>query len=313
MTKVVICTREQTEFKKKVEEYNLPNIELYAPESEQELISHISDAEVIFANPILLSKYINSAKNVKWVQSSFAGIDALNNTSLQKKYTLTNMRETYGEIMAEYVMWYILMLAKNMLWNIENQKNKTWWQKSYPSIVGKKIWIMGIGSIGRIIAIYAKTMWMTVYGYANTYREQHCIDKVFTKKTQDEFLEDLDYVVSVLPNTKETQGIVDREFLSKLPPKAVLINVWRGANINEHDLIWALENKNISWAVLDVFQTEPLPKDSEFWSLDNVYVTPHVSWYVEDNSKIIETFAENYKRYVSGKDLVNTVDFNKGY
>lgn len=313
MTKVVICTREQEEFKNLVENFNLPEIELYAPETEEELLLHLNDAEVIFANPILLSKYINHAKNVKWVQSSFAGIDALNNESLQKNYILTNMRETYGEIMAEYVLGYILMLEKNILWNIKNQKNKAWGQKSYPSIVWKKIWIMWIGSIGRIIAIYAKTMWMTVYWYANSYREQHCIDKVYTSENRDEFLEDLDYVVSVLPNTKETQWIVNMEFLKKLPSKSVLINIWRWANINENDLVTALKNKTISWAVLDVFQTEPLPENSDFWDLDNMYVTPHISWYVENNSKILSTFAENYKKYISWKDLVNIVDFNKGY
>jgi len=286
MTKVVICNREPVEYKFLVEECNLPNIELYAPESEQELITHLKDAEVIFANPIMLSKYINQAKNVKWVQSSFAGIDALNHKELQKNYILTNMRETYGEIMAEYVLGYILMIEKNMLGNIKNQQEKIWGQKSYPSVVWKRIWIMWIWSIGRIIAIYAKTMWMEVYGYANSYREQHCIDKVFTKENQDDFLQGLDYIVSVLPNTSETKWIINSELLSKLPDTAVVINVGRWANINEDDLIYALKEKKIAWAVLDVFQSEPLPKDSELWSLDNVFVTPHVSWYVEDNSKI---------------------------
>jgi len=91
------------------------------------------------------------------------------------------------------------------------------------------------------------------------------------------------------------------------------MNVGRWANINEDDLINALKEKQIAGAVLDVFQTEPLPEDSELWNLDNVYVTPHISWYVEDNSKIIYTFAENYKRYNAWKDLLHTIDFKKGY
>lgn len=313
MKKVLIYTRQQAEFKKLVEEYNLPDIEIYAPQSEEEFTAHIVDAEIIFANPILLSKYINKAEKVKWVQSTFAGIDALNTPELKKDYILTNMRETYGEIIAEYIMGHILMLEKNILWNRENQKNKKWEQKPHPSIVGKNLGIMGIGSIGRIIAIYAKTMWMNVYGYAKETREQHCIDRVYTQENQGEFLKKLDYLVSVLPNTQETKGIINRKLLEKLPQNCVFMNVWRGANVVEEDLIEVLKHKQISGAVLDVFREEPLPQDSDFWNLENVYITPHISWYVEDNSKIVYTFAENYKRYISGKDLVHTIDFTKWY
>lgn len=140
---------------------------------------------------------------------------------------------------------------------------------------------------------------MQVYGYARENRDQHCVDSVFTGDNKDEFLSELDYLVSVLPNTDETKGIINSDLLSKLPNKAVFMNVGRGANVNEDDLIYALKNKEIAGAVLDVFQTEPLPQDSELWNLENVYITPHVSGYVEDNSKIIDTFAQNYKRYVT--------------
>lgn len=115
MTKVLICTREQQEFKSKLQACNLPDIDIYAPESEEELLIHLDDAEIIFGNPIRLSKYINHAKNVKWVQSTFAGIDALNAPELQKNYILTNMKDAYGEIIAEYILGYILMLEKDIL------------------------------------------------------------------------------------------------------------------------------------------------------------------------------------------------------
>jgi len=313
MTKVVICNREPIEYKALVDACDLPNIELYAPSDEQELIEHIADAEVIFANPIMLSRYINYAKNVKWVQSSFAGIDALNDDSLKKDYILTNMKDAYGEIIAEYLLGYVLMLQKNILGNIENQKTKTWWQRSYPSIVWKKVGIMWIGSIGSVVARYCKSFWMQVYWYASSEREHEYLDRVFTDENQDDFLSDLDYLINILPNTPYTQGIINTDLLSKLPSKAVFMNVGRWANVREDDLIKAIKEKQIAWAVLDVFQTEPLPKESELWDLDNVYITPHVSGYVEDNSKIISTFSDNYKRYISGQQLQNTIDFNKGY
>jgi len=288
MTKVVICTREQAEFKKLVGEYNLPDIDLHAPKTEEELLKHIQDAEVIFANPILLSNYINKAEKVKWVQSSFAWIDALNNDILKKDYTLTNMRDTYGEIISEYLLWYILLLEKNILWHKKNQKLKIWWQKSHPSVVWKKVWIMWIGSIWWVVVRYCKNFWMTVYWYASEHREQDFVDRVFTSEDKDTFLSDLDYLISVLPNTDKTKGIINSELLGKLPDRAVFMNVWRGANVVEWDLLEAVKTHKIAWAVLDVFHTEPLPESSEFWDMKNIYITPHVSWYVEDNSKIIE-------------------------
>jgi len=313
MTKVVICNREPVEYKALVEACNLPDIELHAPSWEEELIKHIADAEVIFANPIMLSKYINHAKNVKWVQSSFAGIDALNNDTLKKDYVLTNMKDAYGEIIAEYLLGYILMLEKNILWNLGNQKINKWSQRSYPTVAWKKVGIMWTWSIGKVVAKYCKNFGMEVYGYASSVRDINHIDKMYCPESQDEFLCDLDYLINILPNTRNTQWAINKDLLTKLPDSAVFMNVGRGANVNEVDLIAALKNKTIAWAVLDVFQTEPLPEDSELWGLDNVYITPHVSWYVEDNSKIISTFSENYKRYVSGQELINTIDFNKWY
>lgn len=311
--KLMILTQEQKEIKELLEKYNFDDLDIYTPENEDEILNHISDAEIIFWNPILLSKYINHAKNVKWLQSTFAGIDALNKPELQKKYVLTNMRDTYGEIIGEYILLYILMREKDIIEHLENQKKKIWWQRASQSIVWKNIWIMGIGSIWKVIAIYAKTLWMNVYWYATEYREQYCVDKVFTQENQEEFLNNLDYLVCVLPNTDKTKWIINKDFLKKLPNKTIFMNVWRGASVVEEDLIQALKNKQIAWVVLDVFQTEPLPQDSELWDLENVYITPHISWYVEDNTKIVEVFASNYERYREWKNLLHTIDFTKWY
>lgn len=311
--KLLVITRDQKEFKQLIETYNFDDLDIYIPEDEAGILEHIEDAEIIFWNPLITRNYINRAKKLKWMQSTFAWIDAMNKDDLKKDYILTNMRNIYGEIMSEYVLGYILMLEKDILWNRENQKKKVWWQKANPSIVGKNIGIMWIGSIGWVLAKYAKNFWMNVYWYATEERQQEYVDMVYTEKNIRDFLTKLDYLVSVLPNTEKTQWIINMELLSQLPKSATFINVGRWANVNENDLIEALRSKTISSAVLDVFQAEPLPDDSQFWDLDNVYVTPHVSWYVEDNSKIVKIFAENYSRYKEGKDLLHTIDFTKGY
>lgn len=311
--KLLLLTEEQQDFAHRIQSYNFSDLELYVPQNEKEILEAIQDAEIIFGNPKLTSKYINKAKKLTWMQSTFAGIDALNTSDLKKDYILTNMKDAYGEIMSEYVLWYILMLEKNILWNYYNQQKKIWGHTSYPSLVGKKIGIMGIGSIGGKIALSAKNFWMQVYGYATVKREQKWIDKVFTHENIHEFLGNLDYLVSVLPSTSETQGIINTNLLKKLPQKAVFINVGRGANVVEEDLVYVLQNKIISWAVLDVFKQEPLPQNSPLWELENLYITPHVSWYREDNSVIVDVFIENYKRYSEWKELLYIIDFTKWY
>jgi phosphoglycerate dehydrogenase-like enzyme len=258
-------------------------------------------------------KYINKAEKLKWLQSTFAWIDALNNENLKKDYILTNVRDVYWPIMSEYVFWYMLMLEKNILWNLEHQKNRVWSETQYPSLVWKKIWILWTWSIWIKIAEIAKVFWMEVYWYSTSDKPKKYIDEMFTHQTLTEFLSDLDYMVSVLPNTPVTQWIINKNMFNQMKPDSIFINVWRWANIDEDDLIDAIKTKKIWWAVLDVFQEEPLPKESKFWNLDNVYITPHISGNMSNINSLWEIFTENYKHYINGEDLIYTIDFNKGY
>jgi len=312
-TKLLILTNEQKDFKGFIEGFHFDNLDICVPTSEDEILENIEHAEIILWNPKITVKYINKAKNLKWLQSTFAGIDALNKEWLKKDYILTNVRDVYGPIMSEYVFGYMLMLEKNILWNLDYQKNKVWAENQYPSLVGKKIWILWTWSIWLKIAEVAKTFWMTVYGYSTSRTPKQFIDTMFTSETIEDFLPDLDYMVSVLPSTQETQWVIDKSMFNQMKASCVFINVWRGANINEADLIDALEQKKISAAVLDVFTQEPLPKESKFWDLENVYITPHISGNMSNISSLWEIFTENYKRYTNGDELIHTIDFNKGY
>lgn len=127
-----------------------------------------------------------------------------------------------------------------------------------------------------------------------------------------EFAKNLDYLISILPNTKETRSIVDANLLSALPSHAIFMNVGRGSAVDETALIEALEQNKIAAAVLDVFEQEPLPKDHPFWTTKNLLMTFHTSApsLPEDIAKL---FIENYLLFNEGKSLKYQVNFERGY
>jgi phosphoglycerate dehydrogenase-like enzyme len=127
-----------------------------------------------------------------------------------------------------------------------------------------------------------------------------------------DFANGLDYLVSILPNTKETRKIVDAKLLSALPPHVIFVNVGRGSAVDEAALIEALNQRKIAGAVLDVFEQEPLPKEHPFWTAKNLIMTFHTSApsLPEDIAKL---FIENYMLFNEGKPLKHQVDFERGY
>ena len=127
-------------------------------------------------------------------------------------------------------------------------------------------------------------------------------------------LAESDVVVLAAPLTAETNQILNAEALSKMKHGAILVNVARGQLIDEVALATALGAGRLGGAVLDVFATEPLPADSPFWSLPNVLITPHTAGFRGDHFEaVIDLFAENLRRFVSGETLLNTVDLSAGY
>ncbi|RME33345.1 MAG: D-2-hydroxyacid dehydrogenase, partial [Thermoflexia bacterium] len=123
-----------------------------------------------------------------------------------------------------------------------------------------------------------------------------------------------DFVVLALPLTEETRGLIGQAELAAMKPDAWLINISRGAIVDEEALVEALREGRIGGACLDVFAEEPLPPESPFWEMPNVLITPHNSWsspHIEERE--IELFLENLRRYVAGEPLRNVVDKRAGY
>lgn len=313
MNKILLLTRDQEKFLSEVRWLWLQDCEFVAPETDEEIKKHIIDSNIICGIPYLINQHLYLAEKIQWIQSTFAWIDALVRDDLRQDYMLTNVKDVYGKIMAEYLLWYILNFEKSIIGNYKNQLKKIWDQKAYPSLDWKKIGIMWTWSIWWEIARILDMMWMQVIWYSRSWKQKKHFSQVYAHWELDIFLSQVDYVVSVLPNTHDTKHLCNKDFFKKMKSSAVFVNIGRWANVCEEDLIEAMKNKDIAAAVLDVFTIEPLPKKSQLWNLENVYITPHVSWYDENNQAILSILKDNYNRFLEGKPLLHIIDFNKGY
>jgi phosphoglycerate dehydrogenase-like enzyme len=308
----LILTRDQRQFHDTLSQMKLPELTLYAPEDEDEIQSVLPTAEIIFANPNLIKHHLNNATSLRWLQSTFAGVDALLSDSLRRDYLLTNVKDTYGAVMAEYVLGYILHYEKQIAANIDAQRNHHWRQQPYTTLDTITLGVLGTGSIGQHIAKVASFLGIKTVGVNTTGAAAPYFDTTFSTAQIEEAVSCADYLVSVLPNTPHTREIVNRRIFERMKRSAVFLSLGRGENVSEADLLEALETGQIKGAVLDVFQQEPLPPKSPLWECPNLLITPHVSGYIV-SERIFQIFAENYGRYRAGEELLYRIDFERGY
>ena len=266
---------------------------------------------VILGQPDLVAEALGEMPEVRWVQSSWAGVTPLLDLG-RTDYLLTGVKDTFGSQMAEYVLGYLLANELKIFERLGRQANRCWWDESSGTLKGKTLGIMGTGSIGRYIARMAQPFGMRITGFSRSGASVEGFERVFAGNQLDDFLVEPDYLVCVLPDTPETRHLLDAGAFRAMKKDCYLVNVGRGALIDEEALADALIEGELAGAVLDVFQTEPLPDESPLWNAPGLIVTAHVaaqSW-PEDIARI---FMENYRRYVAGKPLKYQIDFEKGY
>jgi phosphoglycerate dehydrogenase-like enzyme len=210
------------------------------------------------------------------------------------------------------VFGYLLFHEKKMLERIKTQQSTKWERPESGVLRGKTVGLLGVGSIGAYLAGTAKHFGMTVRGYTRSSETSAEVDRYYHGEDLLEFVEGLDYLVSILPRTQETNKIVDTKLLEALPRHAIFINVGRGNAVDEPALVKALKEGKLAAAILDVFEKEPLPEGHPFWSTPNLYMTFHTS-AISYPEAITKLFIENYQRYIEGKPLKYVVDFEKGY
>jgi len=267
-----------------------------------------SAVEVIVGAPPDLVSIIPRCPKLRWVQSTWAGIDAIAHLA-SETLQITPLKGVFGPAMTEYVMGWLLAIERNV---INRASQKYWAPFPEPRITGKRLGIMGTGDIGRAIGLAAKNFGLEVFGLNSDGRSVEGFTACYRSADRLAFSEGLDYLVSVLPQTSQTDNVIDHEVLMRLSPRAIVINVGRGNAVVEADLIASLNAGHLRAAVLDVFREEPLPQDDPLWSTPGVYITSHTAGPTPDEA-IPEVFSRNLAVFVSGKPFTDAVRDGRGY
>jgi phosphoglycerate dehydrogenase-like enzyme len=309
---LLILSQHSEIYQQLIGQKNLPDLFISAFKDPNQAIETGSEYDLVFGEPSLVSKILDYLSNMKWMQSSWAGVEPLLQPNLRSDYILTNIRNVYGPMMSEYVFGYLLMIERQILQRWQSQLQGEWDDRPYSILKGKLFGLLGVGTIGAYLATTAKHFGMRVYGYTRQSEACSEVDKYFHGRNIGEFAADLDYLVCCLPGTAATRGMVDAHFLMELPRKAWLLNIGRGSTVDEAALVNALRNRSLAGAVLDVFMEEPLPRGHPFWSTPNTFITSHTG--ARNNpADIVKVFIDNYIRIIHGDSLINQVDFELGY
>jgi phosphoglycerate dehydrogenase-like enzyme len=251
----------------------------------------------------LLREILPRAKHLRWIHTLSAGVESLPFDELRKTNVIvTNSRGLYADALGEFAVAAMLWFAKDLRRLVRNQAAKKWEPFDVEWLQGKTVGIIGYGGIGQAVGRRAEAMGMRVLPVR---RSEGNIDKVIPGS---------DYVVLSAPLTPATRGLMSAARIAKMRATAILINISRGAVVDESALVEALRTKRIHGAVLDVFETEPLPPDHPLWSLDNVLISPHSADHTSDaHERALRFFRENFARFERGEKLKNFVDKDQQY
>ena len=290
-------------------------VEFYG--SEEEAQGHVSDAEIILGfGPQLLKE----TRALKWYCTSSAGVDRFAGEELFRSgnVILSNSSGAYGLTISEHVIMTLLeILRRKPEYNDLISQKK--WTRGLPmrSIYGSRIGLLGTGNIGQECAKRLRSFGPAeIIGINQSGRNPDgLMDRVVTVDRMTEVLPKVHILILSLPKTDATFHILDAQKMYRLRDGAVIINVGRGTCIEQAALLQHLQAGRL-YAGLDVFETEPLPKDDPIWDCPNVVLTPHVSGDLSLPATVdlvTELFLEDFSRYVEGKPLKRQIDISRGY
>lgn len=308
--KLLLLTKTNEQYRQLLETQKLADLVLLSDDP-----ANIAIADIWLAEPKLAAPLLPHAKKLQWLQSSFAGIDALLTPKGRKDYQLTNIKGIFGPLMSEYLFGYLLAHIRGQHFYRQQQLQKNWQaqpQMRYSSLQGMRLLLLGTGSIAQQVAQTAKHFRMQVTGINRSGQVVAGFDQIEVMPKLAQAINDADVVVNLLPSTPETRNILNAHRLSMLKEDAILINVGRGDALDLDALNAQLSAHPLQQAVLDVFHQEPLPASHPIWDRPNAVITPHIS-APSHPEQIVDIFSTNYHRFIKGEPLLSSIDFSKGY
>ncbi len=261
--------------------------------------------DAVICNGLFLHNDLEKFPNLKFVQLTSAGLDRVPVQKMKYKgITLFNARGVYSTPMAEWVLTGVLALYKHINTFYSNQQNHKWVKdRNVKELSGSTICIVGCGSVGTECAKVFRSFASEIIAVDIVKPASDLFDNYYTINNVTEAVKNADVVILTLPLTDETRNLFNKELLSQFKNNAILVNISRGAVVNEDDLINALKEDKLGGAVLDVFNTEPLSEESELWDLENVIITPHNSFVSQkNNERLYKVVYNNLKDFMKGEE-----------
>ena len=295
-----------------------------SPTPSAEALDAVADAEAYFGFGISRPLF-RAAPRLRWVHSATAGMGSLLFPEMvQSDVLLTNSAGVHGPPIAESVLAGVLYFLRGLDVAVDQQREGRWNKSFFVSgnsplreVADCRVLVIGAGGIGAEVATRFRALGATCVGLRR--RPELGIPagcaRVAGPEALDAELPHADVVVVAAPMTAQTAGLLDAKRLDLLPPNAIVVNVARGALVDEAALVARLESGRLRGAVLDVFDPEPLAPESRLWQVRAALITPHISavsplrfW-----PRQLSLFVDNWARYIRGEPLRNLVDKQAGY
>jgi phosphoglycerate dehydrogenase-like enzyme len=256
---------------------------------------------------------LRAAKNLKWLNSVYAGLDFLPmDVLIERDITVTNGAGINALTIAEYVVMGMLNIAKGYREVMRAQNRKEWLQDSpgKRELAGSKALLLGYGAIGKLIKPRLEAFDIDVTVVRRTPAEG-----VLTPDQWRDQLAEFDWIILAVPATPETDAMIGAEELAAMKSDAVVVNIARGAVIDQPALVEALQAKTIGGAFLDVTTPEPLPEDHVLWTLDNAHISMHLSGRAQEKmfQRSADRFLDNLDKYCRGEPVAPVFDPARGY
>ncbi|OHC35488.1 MAG: hydroxyacid dehydrogenase [Pseudomonadales bacterium RIFCSPLOWO2_12_59_9] len=289
-----------------------PALELCVGNALTELTRHAADCELWLGQPDLLAGLLRQGFKPSWLQSTWAGITPLLAADLPRDYRLSRAVGIFGQLMAEYLLTYLLAHERQLLARAASQQQLHWDDRTPNSLAGRRVLLVGCGEIGDQVAQLLAPFGLQLFGIASRARVQAPFQQVLGLAHLAEQAAQADYLINLLPDTPVTADIFDAAVFAQMKPGALFINAGRGAAVVDADLLAALTSGQLAGAVLDVCRSEPLPAAHPFWTAPRLLLTGH-SAAPTLPAPMVELFLHNLQAYRAGMPLRGQVEFARGY
>ncbi|MCY4018986.1 MAG: D-2-hydroxyacid dehydrogenase [Chloroflexi bacterium] len=287
-------------------------------EQEAEWLALLAQADILFDFDHTHREDLPQlAHKLKWIQTTSAGIGQFVKTYGYDRqgWIFTTASGVHARPLAEFCLMAMLTFVKNFRLMDEQKRGRHWQRFHNTELRGMTVGILGLGKIGRDLAAVCRFFGMRIIATRRDARRAvDSVDLLFAPSQLEEVLPQVDFLVLCLPHTPETDGLLDAERIAMLKQGAFLINIARGALVDQVALTDALIEGRLGGAALDVTDPEPLPEDDPLWDLPNVIISHHSASTADtENGKLTDLFIRNLRRYLAGEPMENLLDLELMY